>query len=124
MQAHTSQPGLEPTQAYSLWSPVAPAIAAWAPWIVYASGDVVSYNGVDYEVRLPHMSLPGWVPPVVASLWSAVPPPDGSAWAPQTPYGVGDTAVYDGIMYVVLQAHTSQLDWTPPVVAALWSAMQ
>ena len=39
-------------------------------------------------------------------------------------YSVGDVASYDGVLYRVVQAHTSQDDWTPDVVPALWTPVR
>lgn len=41
-------------------------------------------------------------------------------WETGTKYVVGDSRRYDSKVYKCLQAHTSQADWTPPVVPALW----
>lgn len=37
------------------------------------------------------------------------------------PYAAGDRVVYDGKLYKVLQAHTSQADWTPPAAPSLFA---
>ena len=42
-------------------------------------------------------------------------------WATGTGYSVGDLARHDDTLYKCVQAHTSQADWTPPVVPALWT---
>lgn len=42
------------------------------------------------------------------------------AWEPDTAYAVGDRRRYDDLLYRCVQAHTSQADWTPPAVPALW----
>ncbi|MBX6752400.1 MAG: hypothetical protein IRY85_22510 [Micromonosporaceae bacterium] len=42
---------------------------AWAPYQAYAVGDRVTYNGVAYQCRQAHTSLPGWEPPAVLALW-------------------------------------------------------
>ena len=44
--------------------------------------------------------------------------PDGHA------YSVGDVASYDGVLYRAVQAHTSQADWTPDKVPALWTPVR
>src|SRR5215467_9251788 len=44
------------------------------------------------------------------------------AWAPSTHYAVGDVVTFQGATYQCIQAHTSQSDWTPAAVPALWSA--
>lgn len=41
-------------------------------------------------------------------------------WETDTQYVVGDRRQYDGLLYRCVQAHTSQADWTPPDVPALW----
>lgn len=34
-------------------------------------------------------------------------------WKPGMTLAVGDTVMYDGSMFVVIQSHTTQADWTP-----------
>ena len=41
-------------------------------------------------------------------------------WEVGETYVVGDRRQYDGLLYRCVQAHTSQADWTPPAVPALW----
>ena len=41
-------------------------------------------------------------------------------WEDDKAYAVGDRVKYDGLLYRCVQAHTSQSDWTPDVVPALW----
>lgn len=45
-------------------------------------------------------------------------------WTTATAYKVGDIVVFDGDPYKVVQAHTSQADWTPPVVPALFTPLR
>lgn len=51
------------------------------------------------------------------------------AWKPNTAYAVGEFITYgensvgDPQLYKVVQAHTSQEDWTPDVTASLFSAI-
>lgn len=42
-------------------------------------------------------------------------------WAPQVAVAVGDRYVFDGVVYEVRQAHTTQVTWEPPNVPALWN---
>lgn len=42
-------------------------------------------------------------------------------WETDKAYAVGDRVKYDGLLYRCVQAHTSQSDWTPDVVPALWT---
>ena len=41
-------------------------------------------------------------------------------WETGKAYAVGDRVQYNGLLYRCVQAHTSQADWTPDVVPALW----
>lgn len=41
-------------------------------------------------------------------------------WVTNTAYTVDTIIRYDGELYSCVQAHTSQADWTPPTVPALW----
>lgn len=43
------------------------------------------------------------------------------AWAVGVAYSVGERVQYDRKLYKVVQAHTSQADWTPPTVPALFT---
>lgn len=41
-------------------------------------------------------------------------------WETSKAYAVGDRVKYNGLLYRCVQAHTSQADWTPDAVPALW----
>jgi hypothetical protein len=41
-------------------------------------------------------------------------------WAPNTAYKVGDVVSFEGVDYVVIQAHTSEFVWPPNIVPALY----
>lgn len=43
------------------------------------------------------------------------------AWKTSKSYAVGERLRYNGILYKVLQAHTSQEDWTPDVAVSLFA---
>lgn len=43
------------------------------------------------------------------------------SWEPGQAVGVGDIRSYDGKLYKVVQAHTTQADWTPDATPALWT---
>lgn len=42
-------------------------------------------------------------------------------WKVDTQYAVGDRVRYEGVLYKVLQAHTSQAEWTPDVAVSLFA---
>jgi hypothetical protein len=43
------------------------------------------------------------------------------AWTAGVAVAVGDLVRHDGILYKCVQSHTTQADWAPPVVPALWT---
>ncbi|GLY33226.1 lytic polysaccharide monooxygenase [Kineosporia sp. NBRC 101731] len=43
--------------------------AEWKDWTWYDRGDTVTYEGVTYECRQSHTTLPGWEPSAVLALW-------------------------------------------------------
>ncbi|KAI0044997.1 carbohydrate-binding module family 12 protein [Auriscalpium vulgare] len=43
-----------------------------------------------------------------------------ASWEPGTRYGYNDVVEYEGHEYKIIQPHTSQSDWTPPLTPALW----
>ncbi|MBT0770629.1 lytic polysaccharide monooxygenase [Kineosporia sp. J2-2] len=47
----------------------APESGDWQDWTWYDRGDTVTYDGVTYECRQSHTTLPGWEPPNVLALW-------------------------------------------------------
>jgi chitinase len=49
---------------------------------------------------------------------------DRGAWAPNVSYAVNDTVTYNGTTYKCIQGHTSLVGWEPPIVPALWNAVQ
>lgn len=42
-------------------------------------------------------------------------------WQVGVSYAVGDRRKYNDLLYRCVQAHTSQADWMPPAVPALWT---
>ena len=46
-----------------------------------------------------------------------------SEWETGTAYNAGDRRTYGGVLYKCLQAHTSQVDWTPDVAVSLWATV-
>lgn len=45
-------------------------ITAWTAGTAYTTGDVVSYNGSNYQCVQSHTALTGWEPPNVPALWT------------------------------------------------------
>jgi thermitase len=46
-----------------------PSPTAWAAYVSYKVGDIVTYNGKSYSCIQAHTSLPGWEPSNVPALW-------------------------------------------------------
>lgn len=44
----------------------------WKPYTDYTTGDIVTFNGVKYQCRQSHPSLPGWEPAYVPALWAKI----------------------------------------------------
>ena len=44
----------------------------WKPGVIYSEGDVITHNGISYEVTQGHTSQEGWEPPAVPSLFKAI----------------------------------------------------
>jgi hypothetical protein len=67
----TSEP---PTSAPETTPPTSapPSAKAWAPFTNYVAGQLVTFDGVEYEVKETHTSLPGWEPPALPNLFKPV----------------------------------------------------
>ncbi|MGH3681701.1 MAG: S8 family serine peptidase [Natronosporangium sp.] len=52
--------------------PPPPGVEPWEPFTFYPVGARVSFEGLVYECRQAHTSLPGWEPPNVLALWQPV----------------------------------------------------
>ncbi|MCA2213404.1 carbohydrate-binding protein [Jidongwangia harbinensis] len=73
--ASSAPPSVEPTTPPPAAEPTTPppppaAPAAWEPFTLYTAGDKVTFDGVQYEVKETHTSLPEWQPPAVPNLFT------------------------------------------------------
>lgn len=73
-----------------------------------------------------------WEPKLHPELWEEVkakdvPPqpetPPAPEWEVDKAYKVGDLLTYKGVVYRIVQAHTSAAHWTPDTVPALYTAV-
>lgn len=95
----------------------------------YPRGAVVANKGRVWESRHPaNVWEPGGagVPPglwkdVTADAPAPTPPPNGPAWKAGEAVKAGDVRTYRGVAYTVIQPHTTQVGWEPPVVPALYT---
>lgn len=90
----------------------------------YSLGAVVSYNGTTYRSTIPANV---WAPDAYPAGWEVItdheptPQPDAPDWSGSSvSYAVGDLVTYNGVVYSVLQDHTSQAGWTPDAVPSLY----
>ncbi|NRQ35785.1 chitinase [Nonomuraea sp. NN258] len=96
-----------PPGAYATASAASSVAAAeWAPYTSYATGAIVTYNGVDYECRQGHTSLPGWEPPNVAALWKPAGTGQPDTTAPSVPGNLRSTGVTDNSVSLTWNAST------------------
>ena len=95
---------------------------------MYTLGAVVAHGGRIWEST--HPGLNHWEPGTVGVDWriwrDITPQPEpepgqAAAWDGQGhAYEAGDLVIYQGHVYEVIQAHTSQGDWTPDATASLY----
>jgi chitodextrinase len=86
--------------------------AAWAPWTAYATGAVVTYNGVDYVCLQGHTSQPGWEPPNVPALWKAGSGGGTDTTAPSVPGNLRSTGVTASSVALAWNASTDNVGVT------------
>ena len=69
--AHTTQADWQPNATPALWREVveAPPTADWKAGVAYKVGDVVLYQGANYQCLQAHTSQAGWMPSAVPALW-------------------------------------------------------
>jgi hypothetical protein len=73
------------------------------------------------EVRPGGIDLPGIIRGTPPDTGTPLPlPPTRPAWAVGVAYQVGHEVSHLGLDYRCRQAHTSQSDWAPPLIYALW----
>jgi len=75
--AHVTQADWTPPATPALWRVVAtepeePTTDTWAMGVAYKVGDVVTYEGREYQCRQAHTSIASWSPPAVPALWLPV----------------------------------------------------
>lgn len=112
-------------------------VSAWPAWVqptgahdAYTLGRIVAHGGRLW--RSEHAANV-WEPGAAGAemTWEDVtgdtgdlepePAPSAPEWKPGTKYNPGDLVAYDGQVYRVVQEHTSQADWRPDGVPALYT---
>ena len=81
------------------------------------AGAVYQYGSVALMVRQAHYRTEHDPATVPALFWTVN---SGTDWVAGERVEVGTQRTYGGKVWRCIQAHTTQADWTPPVVPALW----
>ena len=102
--------------------------------MMYREGDIVRYEG--RIVRSTHSGLNHWEPGTLGfdgRIWEDITPVAAeenpatgetiTQWAPGIVATVGMKLTYDGSAYEVVQAHTTQADWLPDALPALYKKL-
>ena len=74
-----------------------------------------------YKVIQAHNKQSDWNPIAVPALFVLVQEEGATEWEAGAQYEVGDIRTYEGVEYICIQAHTSQVGWQPPNVPSLWN---
>ncbi|MEV0378809.1 carbohydrate-binding protein [Nonomuraea sp. NPDC050643] len=96
----------------SAYGAVQQMAAAWAPWTAYATGAVVTYNGVDYVCLQAHTSQPDWEPPNVPALWKQSTGGGTDTTAPSVPGDLRSTGVTSSSVALAWNASTDNVGVT------------
>jgi len=97
----------------------------WRPGIRVEVGTVLMHNGITYVALQRHVTQADWRPEQVPALWRVTQgtpePGEVLQWMAGERVEIGDKREHDGRVFIVLQAHTTQIGWEPPNVPALWT---
>lgn len=96
-----------------------PMVFRWAAGVSYPVGRIISYNNINYRVRVAHTSRSTEPPTARFDLWERVNNNDGS-WQPQIIYAVMDRVLHNGRMYEAKHVHQATSTRTPPFHPELW----
>ncbi len=70
IQGHTTQSDWTPPASDALWAIVSDEVGdEWQVGVAYSVGDVVLYDGDEYECIQGHTSQSDWTPPATPTLW-------------------------------------------------------
>jgi hypothetical protein len=108
-------PGWDIADTPTAIPPLPTTAGEWVEVQLYTYGDVFLFCRQRHQrtVFEPH-----WTP-ALFSVWQ--PEQDGLAWIANEAVEAGWLRIYNGRTYECIQKHTTQADWQPPNVPALWS---
>ena len=102
---------------------VAAIFPVWQVGIDVQVGDVLLWDGGLVECIQAHTTQQDWDPDQTPALWKVHRTDDGDEpidWQPGLVLTTDDQVIHDGIVYDVIQAHTTQEGWEPPNTPALF----
>ena len=99
---------------------VAAIFPEWEAGFDVSPGEVYDWDGTLVEVLQAHTTQDDWTPDAVPALFKIHRTPDMTEWIAGISVEVGEEFSYQGATYRVVQAHTTQTGWEPPIVGALW----
>jgi len=94
-----------------------------AGWL--EAGSIYGYSGGLVIVRQSH-DRTIYAPEDTPALFSVYRADAAEAlvWIANEPVQMGTRRLYDDVLYECIQAHTTQTDWVPPALPALWKVVQ
>ena len=101
---------------------VAAIFPVWQVGIDVQVGDVLLWDGGLVECIQAHTTQQDWDPDQTPALWKVHRTDTGGTveWEAGITVEAGETVIYEGVEYTVLQGHTTQEGWEPPSTPALW----
>lgn len=107
---------------------LAPIYPPWEPGIAVAVGDVLAWSQTLVECLQSHITQQDWQPGVTPALWrvyrDVANEPETPEWRAGIAVQAGEEMTYQGHVYRVVQAHTTQAGWEPPKVPSLWQLVE
>lgn len=124
----TGQPSLESTTEENEYIGILNTVATQFPSLPAAgtplkAGEIYSWNGGAVMVRQDHIRTEH-DPDTVPALFIVHRLDDGIDWIAGEQVYVGTRRTYNAALYEAIQAHVTQLDWTPPAAPALWKIVE
>jgi len=111
---------------------------AWDHTARYAPEDHVVFQDEVYKCIAAHLSHPRLSPLDTPQLWSLIPNTavitdkallltlnvNPTPWKERVNYDIGVRVIFKGMIYMCIQAHRSQSDWTPDITLSLWKPLE
>ena len=126
-------PDMSVTKAYQLlketegFEDAEDVIDQWSANMAYHVGDILEYDGLQYECIQSHTSQAGWEPPNVPALWKAEGGDEVPVWSQPdstNPYNTGDKVHYPDADGPVYESIIDNNIWSPESYPAGWQLVE